>query len=398
MLKKIIFQFLILFFGVFIFINAQAEKEISLDFRDIATRDLLKLLADFSGKNIIISDKITGKTTVKLEKMPWNEALDAILNLENLTKREENSLIYITPFENTENGVNKEATKSVVAKLKYAKAEDIANLFTKQHQMFSASGAMIADSRTNSLLIQDNPEKISEINNFIRAIDIPVKQALIEGRIVTIDDNFTKELGLKFSTSGGNSINGMTMDLPLTVNDPGHFGLAIAKLGDGVVLDMELSALENEGHAKIMSRPELLTRNNESAYIESGEEIPYQETSLSGGTSVTFKKAVLGLKVTPEIISNNKVILHLELNQDKPSTTNVNGVPAIITQQIQTEVTVSNNETIALGGIYEEDTESNIIRTPFLSSIPLVGNLFTSKNNTKTKRELMIFVTPKIVE
>lgn len=378
--------------------NDATNKLISLDFRDISVRDILKILADFSGKNIIISDKITGNLTVKLDNITWNQALAVILNMQNLSKQEENNLIIIAP--NNGNMLDKAPHTSTITKIHYAKAEEIASLLAKQHGLLAANGTITADPRTNSLLIENTSDKLNAINNFIKNIDVPVKQALIEGRIVTIDDQFTNDLGVQFSTikNNSNDANNLNMDLPLNTSNPGHFNFTIAKLSDDTVLDMELSALETAGHAKIISNPKLLTANHQTASIESGEEIPYQESTLSGATNVAFKKAVLGLKVTPEILSNNKIILHIQLNQDKVSTINVNGVPAIRTEEIQTQVTVNNQETIVLGGIYEESMQNTKTGTPLLSDIPVLGYLFTRTHKENVRKQLLIFVTTKIVD
>jgi type IV pilus assembly protein PilQ len=398
--KKIILIFIILCFCFLASDSGFAEEKlISLDFHDINVRELLKILADFSGKNIILSDKINDKITIKLDNVSWTSALDVILQIESLSKQEEDNLIIIT--QGNGNYTQKPPLYSTSIKINFAKAEDVANLLSKQKGLLAADGSITADARTNSILIQNSSDKITAINNFIKIIDVPVKQALIEGRIVTVDDQFTRDLGIKLGTIKINSngdANSTNMDLPATLSDPGHFSFTLATLKNDTALDMELSALESQGHAKIVSNPKLLTGNHQTANIESGEEIPYQEKTSSGATDIAFKKAVLGLKVTPEILSNNKIILHLQLNQDKVSSTNVAGVPAIQTEEIQTQITVNNGETIVLGGIYEEIEETEKTKTPFLSDVPLLGALFTSTHKEKTRKELMIFVTSKIVD
>ena len=289
--------------------------------------------------------------------------------------------------------------QQMLFKIHYAKASHIADLITKSHGFLSESGAVAADSRTNSIWVNDEPNRIKMLEQYLHDIDIPVKQVMIEARIVYADEAFGRELGLKFeSTFAANtkSAEGMNMDLPVKTYSPGNITLAIAKLGDGVLLDMELSALESEGRGKVISKPKLVTANRESAYIEAGDEVPYQEKTSSGATSLVFKKAVLGLKVTPELTDNNQVNLKLQLNQDKVNATNINGEPTIQTRQIQTQILVNNGQTAVLGGIYEESTSHVVTKIPFLGSIPLVGLLFQNNQSRVERKELLIFVTPII--
>lgn len=388
--------------------NYHVNDYLSLDFDSISTKKILQILAKDAHKNIVISDKVTGKVSVKLDKVTWREALDIILNVQGLIKHESANYIYIAPISDDTNFA-KSQFASLILKLNYAKADELIKLLQNQHDLISNLANINADIRTNSILIREAPDKIPALKNIIKRIDVPMKQVLIEGRIVTIDDNYTQELGIKYSTASdnkpnnkrknddANNNNNVQMDLPFSVNDPGHFGLAVAKIGEGVLLDMELAALEDTGHARIISKPELLTANLKPAYIESGQEIPYQEKTSSGATSVEFKKAVLSLKVTPEIISADKINLTLQMNQDKVSSINVNGVPAIQTQQIQTDVEVANNQTIVLGGIYEQVHSSNKTRIPFLGAIPILGNIFSYKETQNNRKELLIFVTIKLI-
>ncbi len=232
------------------------------------------------------------------------------------------------------------------------------------------------------------------------------KQVQIEARIVNIDEDFTKELGLEFGTrfgDGGNETSGgLNMDLPSINNDgnkitPGRFEFNLAKLSNNILLDTELSAIESEGHGKIISRPKLITLNRKPAYIDSGEDIPYQERTGEGNTNVNFKKAVLSLKVTPIIVSAHKILLNINVNQDKVSPITVQGVPAIDTREIKTQVVVGNNETVVLGGIYEQTQDNVVSKVPILSAIPLLGRIFTYKQAENERKELLIFITPRIV-
>ncbi len=228
------------------------------------------------------------------------------------------------------------------------------------------------------------------------------KQIQIEARIVNIDEDFTKELGLEFGTVSGdnnNSSGRLTMDLSTADNkmNSGHFGFTLAKLNNNMLLDTELSAIESEGHGKVISRPKLITLNRKPAYIDSGEDIPYQEKTGEGNTNVNFKKAVLALKVTPEIVAKNKILLDIKVNQDKVSPLTIQGVPAIDTREIKTQVVVDNKQTVVLGGIYEQMQDNVTSKIPVLSAIPLLGKLFIHKQTETEQKELLIFITPQIV-
>lgn len=277
----------------------------------------------------------------------------------------------------------------------YAKADDIARLIQDSTtSLLSKRGHVRVDARTNSVCVQDTAEHLQEIAALIKRLDIPVQQVLIETKLASVDYDTERELGLNFSVQYPSDPVSPVQQL---TRAPKRYSLAVAKLADGSILDAQLSALENEGRGELISSPSLFTANQQTAQIESGEEIPYQEVSESGGTAVAFKKAVLRLKVTPQIMPGNRVLLQLQINQDKPSNRIVMGVPAINTRQIMTNVLVGNAETIVLGGIYESNHEQAEQRIPFLGKIPLVGWLFKQQNVTHSKRELLIFVTPKII-
>lgn len=403
-LKKVLLSLCLALLIMVVIVNASVANSpsqltsqvISLDFQNIKIRDLLQLLAQYSHKNIIISDKISGETTIHLNQVTWQQALETILEMQALNKHENDRTILITP------GNELAATSALqpsVVNLHYAQAEPMAKL-TQTSGLLSPSGKISADPRTNSLLIWDTSEHRAAIQNYLRMIDHPIKQVLVDARIVSADDNFTTELGIKFgtvSTDTSSNSGGILMDLPNTTFEPGKFNFTVAKLNHGVLLDLELAALENEGRGKIISSPKLLTSDRQPAYIESGTEIPYQEKTGTGNTSVTFKKASLILEVTPAIIDSNQINLNLQLNQDKVSHLNVNGVPAIDTQKIQTQVVVKNGETIVLGGIYEWTTSKEVTRTPTLGKIPLIGMLFQNHASKTERKQLLMFVTPKIV-
>lgn len=293
------------------------------------------------------------------------------------------------------------ALSNVLIPIHYGNAEDVEKLLTAKGGSFlSPEGNINVDKRTNSIWIEDEKDRLNKIRDFLKSIDVPVKQVLIEARVVNVDENFTRELGLEFGTTKGteNKANdGLTMDLPSVSTDIGHFSFTLARLNSGTLLDMELSALESEGHGKVISRPKLITLDREPAYIDSGESIPYQERTSQGNTNIAFKKAVLALKVTPIIVSRNKILLHINVNQDKVSIFNVQGVPAIDTQEIKTQVLVNDKQTVVLGGIYEQNKDNIITKIPVLGSIPIVGLLFRHKTSETKRKELLIFITPQII-
>lgn len=398
---------------------------ISLNFQDTPVRTALQFLAHCGGKDIIINDAVAGNITLHMDHVFWEEALEIILQTHGLDSRIVNHAIFVgTPEEIQSWEKNRQSTtpleiSSVV--LEYAKATEMLKTITSTESL-SERGHLSVDKRTNAILIQDTPEKVNNIKSLIQALDTPVRQVLIEARMVMVNRDFEKDLGIKFGVSndnnlsgtldGANDITGGTSPEDVPVEDrlnldfsavsstgatPASIGIALAKLGGGLLLDLELSAIETEGEGKVISSPRLVTANQESAYIESGEEIPYQESTSSGATAVVFKKAVLRLKVTPEIMANDKIKMDLVINQDIPNGTLVNGVPELNTKEIQTNVLVKNGETLVLGGIYRQTKTRSRQRVPFLSDIPGIGSIFQKKADTITYEEMLIFITPKIV-
>lgn len=399
-----------------------AEQPISLNFQDISVRSALQILAEFSGKNIIASDTVTGNITLRLENISWDQALDLILQTKGLGKRLIGTVILIAPSAEIAN-LEKQTLaaqqqiedlaplQAELITINYGSAQDIAELLKNQEtSLLSSRGSVSADMRTNTLWVEDVPQKLTEIHQLVKKLDVPVKQVLIETKIVNLNCNYEQELGIKFKVGqetnapnllGSNNINPQfTMDLPASnlggVN-PATMGLALARLDPKILLDLELSALESEGGGEIISSPRLITNDQQTARIQSGEEIPYQQSTSSGATSVTFKQAVLCLNVTPQITPDHKVMLTLQLNQDKVGARIVHGVPSIDTHEIETQILVDNGATVVLGGIYETDNSKQIQRVPFLSTLPVIGNLFKHKSMNQGRKELLIFVTPHIL-
>lgn len=418
-------------------------ERLSLNFQDIEVRAVLQLIADFTGLNIVTSDTVTGSVTLRLRNVPWDEALDIIMRTKGLAKRQIGDVLLVGPSEEIaareklELQSHRQVEELVPIRaeyiaVNYAKAADIAALLkADKNSLLSARGTASVDERTNTLLVQDTAAKLEEIRALVKRLDVPVRQVLIESRVVFVNDDFEDALGVTLSSGaqmrpgkepvfglGGNltaadaiaqgampgsqalndrlNVN-LPAALPSGVSNMAQFGLAVAKLPGGTILDLELMALENEGLGKIVASPRLVTSNQQQAYIESGEEIPYQEASSSGATSVSFKKAVLRLEVTPQITPDDHIILDLKVNQDSRGAV-TNGVPAINTREMHTKVLVANGETVVLGGIYQQNKTQNKMRVPFLSKLPVIGWMFKNETNSDQRNELLIFVTPKIIQ
>lgn len=288
---------------------------------------------------------------------------------------------------------------SLLLAIHYAKASALAKFLTSNHAILSPHGHVAADTRSNQLWITDDAAHLTSIQHIVHKLDIPVAEVLIKARIVSVDDSFAHSLGVIFGSKTKHSIadDGFTMDMPTASGGSGVVNFPIAKLGAGRWLDLELTALEQQGHAEVISSPELMASNRQTAVIEAGEEVPYQEKTGQGNTSVAFKKATLRLKVTPTIMPAKRILLHLTVNQDKISSLLVNGVPAIRTQQLSTQVVLHDKETIVLGGIYERVTSHQEEGVPGLRKIPIIGALFRRRRRVSARQQLLIFVTPQVM-
>lgn len=404
---KIIIISLVLCFPLITFAD-QKMNDLSLDLQNVSLQDALHILAKFLHQNIIISQQVAGVTSLHLHHMSKQEVFDLLLASHDLVKRKIGSTWFISPRKEFTLRQQEELKLQAVIdetaplltrvwQIRFAKADDIARILQENNgSLLSKRGHVRVDTRTNIVCVQDSAEHLHEIQKIISRLDIPVQQVLIEARLASVDSDYERELGLNFTVR--NQVDGVSGRGASSMSTKlARYSLAVATLADSTQLDIQLSALENAGHGELISSPSLFTANQQTASIESGEEIPYQEVSESGGTAITFKKAVLSLKVTPQIMPGNKVLLQLQVNQDRPSNRIVLGVPAISTRQISTNVLINNGQTIVLGGIYESNQEQGEHRIPFLGKIPLVGWLFKKQNVTENKRELLIFVTPKVV-
>lgn len=408
-------------------------KPISLNFQDVPVRTVLQLIADFNGFNLVTTDSVAGNITLRLDGVPWEQALDTVLKVKGLDKRLEGNILLVAPAkEIAEREKQTLENKNQVAELaplvteyiqiNYAKAGEIADLLSKDKtRLLSARGAVSVDDRTNTLLVKDTSDVIDHVRKMLQVLDVPVKQVAIEARMVTIDDGVDEQLGVRWgvtkaknsgSISGtieGNdsASTGSTPDISdrLNVNLPvkgaaGSIAFQVAKLADGTLLDLELSALETENKAEVIASPRVTTANQKEAIIEQGTEFPSNSSSSSGASTVEWKKAVLSLKVTPHITPDNRVILDLMVTQDtlgQEVQTGTGTGTAINTQQISTQVLVDNGETLVLGGIYQQTIKKDVTKVPLLGDIPGLGVLFRNTSTKNSKRELLIFVTPKIV-
>jgi len=412
-------------------------EKLSLNFQDIEVRSVLQLLADFTDLNIVVSDSVQGKLTLRLKNVPWDQALDIILQTKALGKRQAGNVIMIAPAEEIANRERIELEgmkqKTELAPLRteyfqanYAKASELATLLQSQTGgMLSERGSVTVDDRTNTLLINDTVDQLSEIRALVHRLDVPIRQVLIESRIVIASDDFNKDIGVRwglnrntarngdgFALSGNgngitNLINGddlgrerYNVNLPGS-NAAGSIGIALAKLPFGTLLELELSAMQAEGTGEVISSPRVITANQHEAYIEQGVEIPYLEASSSGATSVSFRKAVLGLTVTPQITPDDRIIMDLKVNKDTVGEIFGAGalqVPSIDTREVSTQVLVDNGETVVLGGVYEQTILNKVDMVPFFGNLPLIGRLFQHTTNQDDKSELLVFVTPKIIK
>lgn len=408
-------------------------EPISLDFQDVPVRQVLQIIAQVNGFNLVTTDTVTGNVTISLSGVPWDQALDMILKIKGLDKRLEGNILLIAPTEElTARETQQLQSKQQVAELaplvstnvqiNYAKAQELAIILKgTENSILTPRGSVAVDERTNTLLLRDTQASIDEAKALVSALDIPIKQVLIESRMVTVRDNASESLGVQWglsntinngavsgSLTGADSLSSGVvpsisdrLNVALPVSNPaGRIGIQIARLLDGSIIDLELSALESENKGEVIASPRITVANQHEAYIEQGTEIPYVQATSSGATSVEFKKAVLSLKVTPHITPDNRIILDLVVTQDTRGdtvSTSTGDAVAIDTQEISTQVLVENGETIVLGGIFQQATSNDVRKVPLLGDLPFVGNLFKNSSEVLEKRELLIFVTPKIL-
>ena len=428
-------------------------ERLTLNFQDIETRAVLQLLADASGQNIVVSDSVQGSVTLRLQNVPWDQALDIVLRTKGLDKRRNDNVIIVAPTEELASREKAElAARQDVQELaplrteylqvNYAKAADLAGLIKSSGGtggLLSKRGTVSVDERTNTLLLMDSADRLDDIRRLVGTLDIPIRQVQIEARIVIVSDDFSRELGARagFSgfdtygsgtglgyTSGSALANDVALEeildgngVPFVVSDtdgvaPPRYNvnlpvanpagsIAFMLLGADYLVDLEISAAQTEGRGEVISTPRVITANQREASIEQGVEIPYQESASSGATTIQFKKAVLSLKVTPQVTPDNRIILDLNVKKDSVGQIFVGArgaqIPSIDTREITTSVIVNDGQTVVLGGILETERRETEKKVPYLGDIPVLGYLFKTTGRTNNKDELLIFVTPKIL-
>ena len=415
---------------------------ISLNFQDIEVRAVLQLIADFTELNLVASDTVSGRITLRLQNVPWDQALELVLKTKGLDKRQVGNVLMVAPAAEIAERERQqiEASKQIAelaplvsefVRVRYAKAQDVMQLFQAGSEdggkLTSPRGSVVVDQRTNSLIITDTADKLADIRDLLTLVDIPVRQVMIEARIVIAQSDATKNLGIQwgggyYNTPNNNSlgISGDTTNVAGITNSgdaagvsyPGallvdlgvasNSGFAIGFASSDLFLTAELSALEAEGSGEVMSQPKVITGDKQEASIKSGVEIPYQESSASGETTTSFKEAVLSLVVTPNITPDDRIMLDLDINQDSvgalvPSGSLGGFIPSIDTTQLTTNVLVSNGETVVLGGVFKTEDIEAVNKVPYFGDIPYIGAFFRSETNTNKKTELLIFITPRIL-
>ena len=444
---------------------------LSLNFQDIEVRAVLQLLADFTGLNLVASDTVRGNITLRLKNVPWDQALDIILKTKGLSMRQTGNVIMVAPtqeiaaqekleLESRQQIEELAPLRSEFIQVNYAKAADFAALLKSQENnlLTPERGSVTVDERTNTLLVQDTAAKLEEVRRLVNRLDVPVRQVMIESRVVIANDDFARDLGVRFglstsmgaensnelliaggrpgytpssdyytgpffasATEEGQTIGGepdgqrarfnsiielpdgsgfpsLMVNLPADANPAGAFNFILGKVGSHLI-QLELSAMQREGRGEVVSAPRVVTSDQNQAVIKVGQEIPYQEATGQGNTTVAFKEAVLKLEVTPHITPDDRIIMDLEVNKDQPNFGNtVLGVPPVDTRSVNTSVLVDNGETVVLGGVYERDKSYQKEQVPWLGDVPFFGRLFKNEQRQDNNSELLIFVTPKILK
>ena len=413
-------------------------EKLSLNFQDIEVRSVLQLIADFTDLNLVASDTVSGRITLRLQNVPWDQALELILKTKGLDQRQVGNVLLVAPaaeiaarekleLENQKQISELAPLRTEFIQIRYASASELFDLFNSSGNgtsMMSDRGSVIVDERTNSIILTDTATRLEEFRRVIGQLDVPVRQVLIEARIVSANATFTEQLGIAWGGGGmdlssdpirvGGSQETLTelqnilvdgegdittpgsLVVDLGVTQAGATSIGVGLTSGEFLIDLELSALAADGHAEVVARPKVITADKSPALIESGVEIPYQEATSSGATSTSFKDAVLSLEVTPQITPDDRIIMALNVKQDTVGQV-FNGVPSINTNEIETEVLVDNGQTIVLGGIFQTDKNISTTKTPFFGDLPYIGRLFKRTVERDDKQELLIFITPRII-
>ena len=420
-------------------------EKLSLSFQDIDVRSVLQLIADFTGLNLVASDTVEGSITLRLQNVPWDQALDLILKTKGLDKRQLGNVLLVAPADEiaAREQLELESQRKVEAlaplrseyiRINYAKADDMAQLIRKEGSLLSSRGTITTDERTNTLILQDTDKKLEEIKEVITILDVPVRQVLIEARVVIASTNVAKEVGVRWGgfhldadgvaesgkgliASGrasnvrnigidgvfnGEDIEIITpddfvVDMGVQSADATRFSLGFVDINSGL-LELELSALDSEGRAELVATPKVLTADQQPALIASGQQIGYETATASGATQIAFIEAELRLEVTPQITPEGKVLMEIKVNNDSLNADSSPGQPLLDTNRLESSVLVGDGETVVLGGIFQQVTNHSVVKTPLLGDLPWIGNLFRRKVDNDTRQELLIFITPKVVK
>ena len=430
-------------------------EKLSLNFQDIEVRSVLQLIADFTDLNLVASDTVTGRITLRLQSVPWDQALDLILKTKGLDKRQVGNVLLVAPADEiaAREKQELEAQKQLASlaplrteyiSINYARAEQLQTLITSRggadgSSLVSERGSVTVDQRTNTLIVQDTADSLEDIRDLIQRLDVPVQQVLIEARVVVASTNVADEFGVRWGGLGwtdslysdGESVaisgrhtslrelhyanidrdddgslgefeefdeeqnNDLIVDMGVESTDATRFSIGFTSLDSGLI-ELELSALESEGHGELVATPKVLTADQQPAVIASGQQVPFNVSTASGATAVEFIEAELRLEVTPQVTPEGDVIMQLKVNNDSLGTDLDN--PAINTNRVETTVLVNDGETVVLGGIFQQEKVNSTIKTPFLGDIPWLGALFRKKVNRDNKQELLIFITPRLVK
>ncbi len=400
---------------------AYSGEKLSLNFQDIDVRSVLQLIADFTDLNLVASDTVQGNITLRLQNVPWDQALDLVLKTKGLDKRKIGNVLMVAPADEiaARERQELESQKQVaelaplrkdIIQLNYAKASDIAKIYEAEGAKGTLKddmrGSVIFDDRTNSLIVTLTQERIDELRRIITQLDIPVRQVMIEARIVEANVNYDKSLGVRWGGSqtfgNGNGTIGGADTLGVPFVDMGATNatsaLGIGWVSDNLILDLELSAMEKTGNGEVVSQPKVVTSDKETAKILKGSEIPYQEASSSGASTTSFKEASLSLEVTPQITPDNRIIMEVKVTKDEPDFANaLNGVPPIKKNEVNAKVLVSDGETIVIGGVFSNTQTKTVDKVPFLGDLPYLGRMFRRDVVADTKNELLVFLTPRIM-
>jgi type IV pilus assembly protein PilQ len=428
-------------------------EKLSLNFQDIEIRSVLQLLAEFTGLNLVASDTVAGRITLRLQNVPWDQALDIVMRTKGLGKRMEGNVLIVAPatelaarakleLENLQQISDLAPLRTEIIKVKYANASELLSLFTSEgggsnnqdmggggspqggegtsRGLISSRGSVFVDDRTNSIILTETAEKLIQFRELLEKLDVPVRQVLIEARIVKASDSFKREAGIRWGAYGGrvyddgtrlqygNSLdtvqafregtepdNNLIVDLGTSSGRTG--GFAFGLVNDDFLLDLELQLFESEGMGETVSRPTIITSDKHTASVNSGSQIPYQQDTGGGATATSFISATVGLTVTPQITADDRIILELNVTNNSRGDPTADGPPAIDTESIETQVLVNDGETIVLGGLYQTRTDLIQLKTPILGDLPFVGRLFRNSARTNDKDELLIFITPRII-